>query len=64
MRKLYIMKNEHDRLFVNEAAEILRVSTQTVHRMIQTDKLPAVKVGGRYQIRRVDIDGLLEPAAD
>jgi len=33
-----------------EAAEILRVSTRTLIRMIQKGKMPALKVGGQWRI--------------
>jgi excisionase family DNA binding protein len=38
-----------------EGAEILRCSTRTMLRRIQSGKLRAVQIGGRYLLRREDV---------
>ena len=38
----------------------LRVTPRTVYRLIREGKLPAVRMGGRWRFRRVDIEAWLE----
>jgi excisionase family DNA binding protein len=38
-------------LTLQETAELLRLSTRTVNRMILGKKLPALKVGGQWRVR-------------
>ncbi len=38
-------------LTLAEAAQLLHVSTRTLHRMIQGGDLPALKVGGQWRVR-------------
>lgn len=45
-------------LTVNEAAEILRVSRDTVFSLIRSGKLPAFKVGKQFRIRRDTINNI------
>lgn len=47
-------------LTVIEAAQILRVSTKTMCRMIQTDEIKCVRVRGQYRISSLDIISYLE----
>ncbi|MGH3440630.1 MAG: helix-turn-helix domain-containing protein [Nitriliruptorales bacterium] len=47
-------------LTVAEVAELLRVSTMTVYRLIRTGDLPAVRVGRNYRVRRPDLEAYLE----
>ncbi len=44
---------------VAEVAELMRVSTMTVYRLIKSGELPAVRVGKSYRIRERDIDTYL-----
>jgi excisionase family DNA binding protein len=37
-------------LTLSEAASILKISKRTLHRMIQTRQIPALKVGGQWRI--------------
>ena len=46
-------------LTVAEVAELMRVSTMTVYRLIKGGELPAVRVGRSYRIREDDIDRYL-----
>jgi excisionase family DNA binding protein len=41
---------------VGEVAAQLRVSTMTVYRLVQSGRLPAVRVGRSYRLRDVDVD--------
>ncbi len=47
-------------LTVAEVADILRVSTMTVYRLIRSGELPAVRVGRNYRVRRAALDAYLE----
>ena len=44
---------------VAEVAQIMRVSTMTVYRLIKAGDLPSVRVGKSYRIREDDIDRYL-----
>ncbi len=46
-------------LTVQEVAELLRVSSMTVYRLIKAGDLPAVRVGRSFRVRDVDVDGYL-----
>ncbi len=50
----------NDLLTVAEVADMLRVSTMTVYRLIRTGELPAVRVGRSYRVKRADLDAYLE----
>ena len=45
---------------VAEVAQLMRVSTMTVYRLIKAGDLPAVRVGKSYRIRETDINGYLD----
>lgn len=47
-------------LTAGEVADLLRVSTMTVYRLIRAGELPAVRVGRSYRVRQVDLDAYLE----
>ena len=40
---------------MDEAAEILRVSTKTAYKLIDEKELPAIKVGRAFRIAKADI---------
>jgi excisionase family DNA binding protein len=42
-------------LTLNEAAELLQVSTRTLQRMIHSGEMPALKVGGQWRVREVQL---------
>lgn len=46
-------------LTVQEVADLMRVSTMTVYRIIKSGELPAVRVGRSFRVRDVDVDGYL-----
>ena len=50
-------------LTIEEAAGILRVSTRTVIRYIQSGKLKASKIGG-WRIKEADIQGFLNDTSN
>jgi len=47
-------------LTVAEVADIMRVSTMTVYRLIKSGELPAARVGKSYRIREDDLDAFLQ----
>jgi excisionase family DNA binding protein len=47
-------------LTVQEVAQLLRVSSMTVYRLIKAGDLPAVRVGRSFQVRDIDVDAYLE----
>jgi excisionase family DNA binding protein len=46
-------------LTAREAADLLRVSPQTIASYIKQQKLPAVKVGRSWLIRRAEVERIL-----
>ena len=42
-------------LTLNEAAELLQVSTRTLQRMIHSGQMPALKVGGQWRVREAQL---------
>ncbi len=44
---------------VAEVAELMRVSTMTVYRLIKAGDLPAVRFGKSYRIDEADVDAYL-----
>jgi len=46
-------------LTVQEVADLMRVSTMTVYRIIKSGELPAVRVGRSFRVRDVDVDNYL-----
>ncbi|MFM7271344.1 MAG: helix-turn-helix domain-containing protein [Actinomycetes bacterium] len=46
-------------LTVQEVADLIRVSTMTVYRLIKSGDLPAVRVGRSFRVRESDVDTYL-----
>ncbi|MFA9429172.1 helix-turn-helix domain-containing protein [Egicoccus sp. AB-alg2] len=44
---------------VAEVADVLRVSTMTVYRLIRSGDLPALRVGKNYRVRQQDLHDYL-----
>jgi len=47
-------------LTVQEVAQLMRVASMTVYRLIRAGDLPAVRVGRSFRVRDVDVDGYLQ----
>ena len=47
-------------LTVQEVAQLMRVSSMTVYRLIRAGDLPGVRVGRSFRVRDVDVDGYLQ----
>jgi excisionase family DNA binding protein len=50
-------------LTVKEAAEYLRMREQTLYRLVNQKKIPSVKIGGQWKIKKSSIDKMFEDAA-
>jgi excisionase family DNA binding protein len=46
-------------LTLEEAAQIMKVSVQTVRRMVTSGEIPSVKIRGQYRIRKVDLEAYI-----
>ena len=46
-------------LTVQEVADLMRVSSMTVYRLIKAGDLPAVRVGRSFRVRDTDVDTYL-----
>ena len=46
-------------LTVAEVADVLRVSTMTVYRLVKAGDLPAARIGKSYRVREDDVDAYL-----
>ena len=47
-------------LTLSEAAQLLQVSTRTLHRMIRGGDLPALKVRGQWRLRETQLQQWVE----
>ena len=52
--------NLSDLLTTDEVLGYLKVTSRTIYRLIRIGKLPAVRIGRQWRIRRVDLDQWLE----
>jgi excisionase family DNA binding protein len=48
---------------VDEVADVLRVSNMTVYRLIKAGRIPAMRVGRNFRVRRSEIVRYLESGA-
>ena len=46
-------------LTVQEVADLMRVSSMTVYRLIKAGELPAVRVGRAFRVSETDVDASL-----
>ena len=46
-------------LTVQEVADLLRVSTMTVYRLIKNGELPAARIGKSFRVREDDLDAFI-----
>ncbi|MEA3020516.1 MAG: hypothetical protein QOI47_2040 [Actinomycetota bacterium] len=51
-------------LTVNEVAELMRVSTMTVYRLIKSGDLRAARVGRSFRLRAAEVDSYLDRDLD
>src|SRR4051812_7265838 len=55
-------RDERDLMTCEEAANYLRLHPRTVGRLLTQGKLPGVKVGRQWRLRRTDLDAYLRGA--
>ena len=47
-------------LGIKEVANYLNIKEQTVYRLVQTGKIPAVKFGGSWKVKRNHLDRMFD----
>tara|TARA_B100000029_G_C17338191_1_gene874299 strand:- start:673 stop:864 length:192 start_codon:yes stop_codon:yes gene_type:complete len=47
-------------LGIKEVADYLNIKEQTVYRLVQTGKIPAVKFGGSWKVKRNHLDRMFD----
>ncbi|HMA61624.1 MAG TPA: helix-turn-helix domain-containing protein [bacterium] len=45
---------------VNEVANYLNIKKQTVYRLLQNKKLPALKIGGQWKVKKEHLDKMFD----
>lgn len=50
-----LRKTKNEAITVREVAEFLKLHRETVHKMIKSGELPALKVGTAFRLNRVQI---------
>ena len=58
------LRTMSDLLTLREVVHYLRVSKETVYRLVQSGRMPGVKVGGQWRFRKGDVDRFLTPEND
>ena len=56
--------SEQSALTVKDVADLLRVDSKTVYRLVQRSELPGFKVAGSWRFLRSDIDIWIEAQKD
>ena len=54
-----VSKNSSEFMTVSEVADLMRVSSMTVYRLIKAGEIRAARVGKSYRIRENDVDQYL-----
>ena len=54
-----VSKNSSEFMTVSEVADLMRVSSMTVYRLIKAGEIRAARVGKSYRIRESDVDHYL-----
>lgn len=54
--------NDRDLLTVGEVADYLRITKGTVWRWCRIGKLPAIKIGHQWRIRREGLEEMIRPS--
>lgn len=45
---------------IRDVAGYLKIKEQTVYRLVQTGKIPALKIGGQWKVKRDHIDRMFD----
>jgi excisionase family DNA binding protein len=49
---------------IKEVAEFLKVKEQTVYRLVQQGKIPALKIGGQWKVKKSHLDKMFDAILD
>jgi len=49
-----------DIMDIKETADYLNMKPQTVYRLLHKDKLPALKIGGQWKIKKTHLDKMFD----
>lgn len=49
---------------IKEVSEFLNVKEQTVYRLVQQGKLPGVKIGGQWKVKKSHLDKMFDDALE
>lgn len=49
---------------IKEVAQFLQVKEQTVYRLVQTGKIPALKIGGQWKVKKSHLDKMFDNMLD
>jgi len=49
---------------IKEVAEFLQLKEQTVYRLVQTGKIPALKIGGQWKVKKSHLDKMFDNILD
>lgn len=62
MKRTWTGQNELVRvLTINEVAEMLRMHSTTVYRLVKRGEIPGIKIGGHWRVTRASLDSFLSP---
>lgn len=61
-KKVDIMPDEI--MSIKEVAEFLKVKEQTVYRLVQQGKIPALKIGGQWKVKKSHLDKMFDAILD
>lgn len=53
------LNNSSPLMTVHEVAALLRLSSAAVYVWVRVGRMPAIRVGGRWRIRRADVDAII-----
>ena len=56
----YGLKMNNGILGIKEVADYLHIKEQTVYRLVQQRKIPALKIGGQWKIKEEHLDMMFE----
>ena len=49
---------------IKDVAQFLKVKEQTVYRLVQQGKIPALKIGGQWKVKRSHLDWMFEESLE
>jgi len=51
---------ENEIMSIKDVAAYLQLNEQTVYRMVQQRKIPAIKLGGQWKVKRSHLDKMFD----